>query len=260
MLTFAVNGQVHVHEEPGYLHRAARRCVSPHPSFLLHTVLSNPTDVLPGGGLANPAEQFPSIFKGIAFFEEYPYALSTFIAGFIVLSSAMTTLLFVNETLKSKTSEASSNTPTKPPMSTWEVLTSPGVPTVLYILAHTLGLSLAYTAVSPVFMYTPVDESGFDFSDQQISYFLALAGASQAGWMLIAFPPLQKKLGTARLMRWCCVGWPVFLAAYPILNELLRHGLNTVFWVAAPLSLVAGSGVSMSFGENVLSPTCTSLQ
>lgn len=134
-------------------------------------------------------------------------------------------------------------------MSTWEVLTSPGVPMVLYILAHTLGLSLAYTAVSPVFMFTPVEESGFGFSDQQISYFLALAGASQAGWMLIAFPPLQKNLGTAKLMRYCVAAWPVFMLLYPMLNEMLRHGFTRLFWIVAPLSLVVASGVSMSFGK-----------
>lgn len=183
----------------------------------------------------------------MAFFEDYPYALSTFTAGFIVFTSALTTLFFTKETLKTKISSSPTEV-TKPPMSTWEVLTSPGVPMVLYILGHTLGLSLAYTAVSPVFMYTPIDESGFGFSDQQISYFLALAGASQAGWMLIAFPPLQKKLGTARLMRWCVLAWPVFMALYPVFNEMLRHGLTTLFWVTAPLSLVLASGVSMSFG------------
>lgn len=159
----------------------------------------------------------------------------------------------MDETLKTKIAAKSSSAedagePSKPPMSTWKVLTSPGVPMVLYILAHTLGLSLAYTAVSPVFMYTPVEESGFGFSDQQISYFLALAGASQAGWMLIAFPPLQKKLGTTRLMRWCVAAWPLFMALYPVLNEMLRHGLTTAFWIVAPLSLVIASGVSMSFG------------
>lgn len=211
--------------------------------------------MLPGGGLANPAEQFPSIFAGVPFFEEYPYALSTYTAGFIVLSSALMTMFLVNETLATKagsnsTSSNAAAATNKPPLSTREVLSSPGVPMVLYILAHTLGLSLAYTAVSNTFMFTPVDESGFGFSDQQISYFIALAGASQAAWMLIAFPPLQKKLGTAKLMRYCVAMWPLFMAAYPVFNEMLRHGLATLFWVVAPVTLVVASGVSMSFGRS----------
>lgn len=204
----------------------------------------------PGGGLANPAEQFPGTFKGVTFFETYPYALSTFTAGFIVLTSALSSLLFLNETLATKTSITSLTKAPEPPMSTWQVLTSPSVPTVLYILAHTLALSLAYTAVMPVFLYTPVEESGCGFTDQQISYFLALAGGSQALWMLIAFPPLQKRYGTAKLMLGCCMAWPLFMALYPVYNELLRHGLNTVFWVFAPISLILASGVSMSFGKS----------
>jgi|SRR6266536_3212465 len=50
-----------------------------------------------GGGLASPAEQYPSIFGGVKFFEEYPYALPTFITGTIGGAAAVCCALFVKE-------------------------------------------------------------------------------------------------------------------------------------------------------------------
>lgn len=181
------------------------------------------------------------------FWEKYPYALATFVAGALVLSSAITTLLFVNETLKRKVDGTSKPEAT---MSTLEVLKSPGVPMVLYILGHTMVLALMYTAVIPVFMYTSVPNGGFGFSDQWIAIFLAISGGSQAVWMLLAFPYLHKRFGTGTVMRWCAAGWPIFLIGYPIFNEFLRNKWFTAFWILAPIELVMGSAVAMGFSKS----------
>ncbi|KAK3700392.1 hypothetical protein LTR37_016003 [Vermiconidia calcicola] len=214
-----------------------------------------------GGGLANPAEQFPRVFGGVPFWEKYPYALATYVAGGIVLSSALSSLFFIDETLKRKVDGQSK---VDPPMSTWQVLKSPGVPIVLYIYGHTMLLALAYTAVSPVFMYTSVKNGGFGFSDQRIALFIALAGAAQALWMLLVFPPLQKRLGTGTVLRACAILWPFFMAMYPVLNEFLRNDWNLAFWIIAPTGLVIGSGVAMAFAcvqlcINDISPSATVL-
>lgn len=139
-------------------------------------------------------------------------------------------------------------------MSTWEVLNSPGVPIVLFIFGHVGLLGLGYTAVSPVFMYTDIDLGGFSFSDQWIAVFLIVAGASQSLWMLLAFPPLQRRFGTGNVMRVCVIGWSVLLAFYPVLNEFLRHEWTVAFWVVGPISLILGSGVSMGYGKPAFSP------
>lgn len=134
-------------------------------------------------------------------------------------------------------------------MSTLEVLKSPGVLMVLYILGHTMVLALMYTAVIPVFMYTSVRNGGFGFSDQWIAIFLAISGGSQALWMLLAFPYLHKRFGTGKVMRWCAGGWPVFIFAYPMFNEFLRKGWYTAFWILAPPELVIGSFIGMGFSK-----------
>lgn len=163
-----------------------------------------------------------------------------------MLSSALTTLFFVKETLKRKLdgkSKADSS------MTTWEVLRSPGVLMVLYILGHTMVLALMYTAVIPVFWYTSVKNGGFGFSDQWIAIFLSISGGSQALWMLLAFPYLQKRFGTGTVMRWCAGGWPIFIFAFPVFNEFLRNEWTLAFWILAPTEQVLGSAVAMGFGK-----------
>jgi hypothetical protein len=99
----------------------------------------------------------------------------------------------------------------------------------------------------PVFFFTPVHLGGFGFSPLLISIFMGLGGLSQSLWLLIAFPWLQARFGTKWVMRLCAWAYPFFFAFYPLFNLLLRWHLTAAFWATAPLALVLGSGVSMSF-------------
>ncbi|KAK5136172.1 hypothetical protein LTR08_004009 [Meristemomyces frigidus] len=197
-----------------------------------------------GGALSNPVKEMSSVFGNSTFFANYPYALATFVAGFVCFTATLTSLFGLKETLNRP---GTSGFKRKVELSTWEVLASPGVPIVLCIFAYTMLLALAFTAVMPVFLYTPVDLGGIGFSDRWIAIFIAVAGGSQSIWMLLPFPPLQRRLGTGNLLRGCAIAWPFMFVTYPLLNELLRHNRNTAFWVIGPLSTVFLSGVSMAF-------------
>jgi len=105
----------------------------------------------------------------------------------------------------------------------------------------------------PLFWFTPVQLGGFGFSPPQISIFLAAVGISQAIWLLLIFPPLQHKFGTGGVLRGCCFCWPFLFALAPVCSELLRRDWTVAFWILAPISQIAGSGVSMAFSK--LSPT-----
>ena len=135
-------------------------------------------------------------------------------------------------------------------MSTWQVLKSPGVPTVLYIVGHVSLLGLMFTATFPLFMFTSIRRGGFGFSDQRIALFLAIGGGSQALWMLLAFPPLQKKFGTGFVLRGCAIVWALFMAIYPTLNEFLRNDWILAFWIIGPTAVMLGSGVAMGFSSS----------
>lgn len=195
--------------------------------------------------MANPAEQFPRLFGGVAFWERYPYALSTYVAGAIILLAALLSLLCLKETLDRKTDGVS----TKATLTGSEILGSPGVPMVLYLHFHVIVLSLAFTAVSTVMMYTSVECGGYGFSDQDIALFLAGTGGGQAIWVLVVFPNLQRKYGTCAILKLCGILWPSFLITFPILNECLRRDWTRLFWIAAPMTWALGSSVAMSLGE-----------
>lgn len=217
-----------------------------------------------GGALADPAYQYRRAFGGIRFFEHFPYALPTLVTGSVALISGVLSILFVEETLPAALqhnkkanadSEAdpstsnSSNGPTSD-NSTRALIGSAGVIPVLYLYGHIMVLAFAYTAIVPVFWYEPVELGGLGFSSALISIFMGVTGASQAIWLLLIFPPLQKRIGTGGVLRACATAYPFFLASSPILNLLRRQetqAAKIIFWVAAPILLALGSGVSMSF-------------
>lgn len=116
---------------------------------------------------------------------------------------------------------------------------------------HFIPQGLAYTAVCPVFWFEPPHLGGYGFSSIQIAGFLAGIGISQAIWLLLVFPPLQRKYGTGAILRVCYYFWPIFFAAAPMCNQFLRWGggWRTVFWIVAPTLQIGGSGVSMAFSK-----------
>ena len=103
--------------------------------------------------------------------------------------------------------------------------------------------------VAPVFWFTTPALGGFGFNPFQISMFLGTVGLCQALWLLFAFPPLQKKLGTKGVLRACSIVWPFTFVVNPICNMLLRNDWKVAFWTIAPTSLVLGSSVSMAFSK-----------
>ncbi|OCK85277.1 MFS transporter [Lepidopterella palustris CBS 459.81] len=197
-----------------------------------------------GGSLESPAHQYPSVFGRIQFLKDYPYALPTFVTGAIGAVAAIVSALFIKETLNHKDSKSSSG---PPPMSTWEIIKSPGVLIVLGLSSHVMLLAFAYTAVVPVFLFTDIDLGGMGFSPIQISAVMAVAGLSQALWLLLIFPPLQHRIGTGGVLRACGYVWPLFFLACPLCNIFLRNHVIVLFWIVGSTALLIGSGVAMAF-------------
>jgi len=194
------------------------------------------------GGLAKPADQFKSVFGGIWFFERFPYALPTLVAGFVSLSALVLSILVVQETLDvSKASRSGER------LSTRELLSYPGVAVVLFVWSIVSLLGFSFTAVAPVFFWTPIELGGFGFTPAQISGILMLGGLSQAVWTLLVFPKLQRRLGTGAVLRICAIAWPIAFALNPTANIVLKKGYFTLFKFLAPFVIVLGSGCSMAF-------------
>lgn len=206
-----------------------------------------------GGALADPAHQYPKLFGDVQFFLDYPYALPSFAIAFIGLTSVFTSAFFVEETLKKEPSaddsaDGTESGPLKPaPLSTMELVKSPGVGLALYVYAHIFLLAFAYTAVVPVFWFTPVQFGGYGLTSLQMSLLMLLNGVAQAIWVLVVFPPLQHRIGTTGVLKVCAAAYPIFFASNPLYNFVLRSGNDTLFWALAPATLAVGCGISMCF-------------
>ncbi|ETI27017.1 hypothetical protein G647_10116 [Cladophialophora carrionii CBS 160.54] len=199
-----------------------------------------------GGALAKPATVYPSVFGKIKFFWDYPYALPTFVTGAIGAIATITSAFGLKEASLSRSGNATGSGPPKK-MSMLELLRSPNVTITLFIYAYIMILAFSYTAIVPVFFFTPVHLGGYGFSPLLISIFMGLGGLSQSLWLLIAFPWLQARFGTKWVMKLCALTYPFFFVFYPMCNMLLRWHMTAAFWAIAPVASVVGSGVAMSF-------------
>ncbi|KAF5879442.1 putative major facilitator superfamily transporter protein [Botrytis fragariae] len=197
-----------------------------------------------GGAMSEPAKQYPSLFGGVKFFEEFPFALPTICTGLFALSSTLVATFYIKETLGKKRYQ---KVGARDGMTMRELLQFPGVARCIYISCHVNLMSTIYTSVLSVFWFTPVSLGGLGFSPFRISLFIALAGFSQAFWMIVVFPPLHKRVGTVGILRACAFFWPFLFAFCPFANFLLRMGWETTFWVVYPISMSMGVGVSMAF-------------
>lgn len=222
-----------------------------------------------GGALADPAHQYPRLFGHVQFFLDYPYALASFVIAGVGVAGVVTSALFVQETLEKEPTDgptaaaAAENEngngngngtvavavgkPKEDKLSILDIIKSPGVGMVLYAYSHIMLLALAYTALVPIFWFTPIPLGGYGFAPYQISIMMAVNGASQAAWLLLVFPPLQHRFGTNAVLRGCSIAYPFFFMVCPLGNVLLRSGGTTAFWILAPPITAVGVGVSMSF-------------
>ncbi|KAF5002590.1 hypothetical protein FGRMN_274 [Fusarium graminum] len=201
-----------------------------------------------GGALADPAHQFPNAFGHVQFFIDYPYALQGFVVGAFSSTGCITSILFLKETKQDKGSHGHSVE--LPSRSIFEIIKSPSVGIVLWSYGHAMFLAFAFTAILPVALYMPVKYGGTAFSSFDIAVYMAINGASQAMWLVVAFPFLHRRIGTRGVMKICGFAYPWFFLGFVILNLLLRadtHAAKVIFWILGVVVTVVGPGVSMAF-------------
>jgi len=100
--------------------------------------------------------------------------------------------------------------------------------------------------VAPVFWYTTPSLGGYGFPPSLISTFLIATGTLQAMWTLFLFPSLQRRLGSATVLKMVTVVFPVFYGLTPGTVWTLRHHQTTLFWVSTSILQVAYSFAGIS--------------
>jgi len=107
----------------------------------------------------------------------------------------------------------------------------------------------AQSALQPLFCFTPINDGGLGFSESQIGTAMSIRAVATIAVQVIAFPLLQRRVGTARLYRWLMILWIPTYMGLPFLNILARQGYTTGVWVGLSFTLACSAVANMSFGE-----------
>jgi hypothetical protein len=190
-----------------------------------------------GGALADPARQFPNTIGSLSIFQHYPYALPCLVCALYISLSLIANFLWLEEPVHRERAE-------RQPL---RALLNATLGKVFLIFSVAMFLGLAYTAVLPLYAFTPVDLGGLALRPPHIAALMALAGVSQSIWLLFAMPPLDKKLGTRRLLRICFLAWPWFFVTPVLSNIMAKRGNWTGAYALMCGTTMFGSGVSIAF-------------
>ncbi|PHH77388.1 hypothetical protein CDD80_665 [Ophiocordyceps camponoti-rufipedis] len=201
---------------------------------------------LVGGALADPARTMPRFFGQVDVLIRHPYALSGLAVAVIIGGSALAAAVGLGETLPEKKLRGHQE---EPALSIRQLMACPGVAAGLAIYVHVMLLAFVFAAILPLALYTPIHLGGMACSSAATSVYMAVQGASQALWLLLVFPWLQRRIGTKRVLRLCGLAGPLFYGGFVLMNALLRLDSDVsrrLFWVVGVVVATVGPGVNMA--------------
>lgn len=212
-----------------------------------------------GGSLSEPAKRWPALFGHFSLFHQYPYALPGMVV-FVLLSTVSTLCLFFLDEVSmmwfasmehrscSVTPQPTQREQNDKKKSLWDHLTY-DVVIILWAYGMAMSLGNTYTALVPLWAYTPVKLGGLGWSPPLIAGIISFAGLFQAFWLLVMMPILDKRIGTRALTRCCFAVWPCFFMVPILANRLALRGLWTEVYGVMVTAQFAGAGVSMAFSK-----------
>jgi MFS family permease len=220
--------------------------------FSMADSLSSFIGPLLGGALADPVKHYP-LFRGISFFRHYPYALPGIAIGAINAIGTVLCVIWLEETLDKREQGVDDTTNKRETMSAratfWRITTMPGFFAALWVFCQVWFTGSCFVSVLPVALYTRVTLGGIGYTASQISLYMSAQAASQSLWFLIAFPWLQRRIGTKGVLHLCSIAYPIFFLCFIVMNALLREGSETSiiwFWIITFFSAFVGPAVFMS--------------
>ncbi|KAJ7612121.1 member of major facilitator superfamily multidrug-resistance, DHA1 sub-family [Roridomyces roridus] len=231
-----------------------------------------------GGYLARPAERFPALFGNSKFLKKYPYFLPCSIPATFSLIAWLNTFLFLKESatgshvvhidaaqifarlrgkkperLDSGEGEGEMESTAKPeptPALPLRQLVTKRVVIAASSYAFLSLVDIAFRAVLPVFLSTPIELGGLAFSPRKIGNLMMVYGILTAFTQVFFFARVNNFLGsrmTAVLGIAC--GIPTF-AAFPLMNYVAQKQGGVTVWVIliALLQIAITIGLEFAYG------------
>ncbi len=220
--------------------------------------------------LSRPADRFPELFGNSEFLKKYPYFLPCAVPATFTIFIWIITFCFLEETvpspmpisqfLGSRThkdnpvhhhangSQEAPNGAEKPlglrSLLTYEVVVA---------AANYASLSLvdiAFRAIHPVFLSTPIAMGGLGLSPPSIGKLLSSVGILNGIFQVCFFAKIHDHWGSKRVFIGGLVcSLPAF-ALFPVINLLARHqGYSFAVWAAVGAQIVIFVVLNISFGK-----------
>lgn len=189
-------------------------------------------------------------------FDTFPYLLPNFLASVLPIIGAVVAAIWFKETLKRAVVSHEGDVYTDADSTIVAVKVQYKdlfTPHINYIMISFGLLSLMGTSVNaiiPLLCFTPINTGGLGFGPTLIGRVMSARAVFIIVIQLIAFPYLQRRVGTTTLYRWLMALWIPTFGALPLVNAFARHGWTTAVWVGLIASLVCGSIANMAFGKS----------
>lgn len=201
-----------------------------------------------GGSLSHPAERFPSLFGNSEFLKKYPYFLPCAVPATYTVCAWLITYIFLKETVQRPTSfrslifgpdkklkleqnqVATADDSDDKPLPLRSLL----VFRVIIAASNYAFLSLvdiAFRAIQPVFLSTPIEMGGLGLPPSMIGNILSVYGVLNGFIQIFFFAKMHDRWGSKKVFTAgiaACI--PMFLL-FPIINYLARsQGLTPLVW------------------------------
>ncbi|KAG6807315.1 hypothetical protein H0H92_008033 [Tricholoma furcatifolium] len=230
-----------------------------------------------GGSLARPADRFPKLFGHNDFLKKYPYFLPCAVPAAYAALVWILTLILLKETLESPLSisgliillgEKLHLTEKRRPNGSAEtqIRQEPGIseedrplplrglliPRVMTAAGNYAILSLvdiAFRAIQPLFLSTPIALGGLGLAPPTIGKILSVYGVFNGIVHVFFFAPIHNRLGSKiTYISGVATALPCFLM-FPFISQMAKsQGMSGAVWVAVIIQTLLSIGLNIAAG------------
>ncbi|KAI0629468.1 MFS general substrate transporter [Trametes polyzona] len=210
-----------------------------------------------GGQLAKPHDRWPNVFTH-PFWIKYPYFLPCGVSAAFSAFTFLITALFLKETVrKRQVCDPSTGNETAqcnaqdhdapPPLS--KVLTRRVVISVANYGVIAL-VDVAFFALQPLFLATPIDIGGLGFAPPTIGIILGAFGVLNGGFQALFFARLMHVFGPKRLFQMGLLAFVPLYMLFPAMSLYAKaHGVTPVVWALIFLQQILLVVMDLAFGS-----------
>lgn len=216
---------------------------------------------LMGGILARPHDRWPELFSD-PFWVRYPYFLPCIASSAMSAIVFLITSIFLKETVKKKSNQVKSMDPEPAdllelpphlkikdePLPLREVLTRPVIISVLNYGVLAL-LEIAFCAIEPLFLATPIELGGLGQTPAAIGLILGSYGFISGTFQVAFFARIVGIWGPKKVFMIGMIAFIPMFALFPAINIVARSsGLSPMVWVLIAAQLVCMAIMDLAYG------------